>query len=57
MSYPTPTYYSHLVAERARKHYNEMVFGKFGGETDPKLKEVAIKKEIEQAQSIPMYFV
>ena len=57
MSYPTPTYYSHLVAERARKHYNEMVYGKFDQETDPKQKEATIKKEIEHAQSIPMYFV
>ena len=24
VSYPTPTYYAHLVAERARKHHNEL---------------------------------
>ena len=34
-----------------------MVYGKFDQETDPKQKEAAIKKEIEHAQSIPMYFV
>ena len=24
VSYPTPTYYAHLVAERARQHHNEL---------------------------------
>ena len=24
VSYPTPTYYAHLVADRARKHHNEL---------------------------------
>ena len=24
VSYPTPTYYAHLVAERARNHHNEL---------------------------------
>jgi hypothetical protein len=25
VSYPTPTYYAHLAADRARKHHNDML--------------------------------
>ena len=39
VSYPTPTYYSHLAADRARKHHNELM------DEDQKL--VEIKKRIE----------
>ena len=39
VSYPTPTYYSHLAADRARKHHNEMM--------DEDTKLVEIKRRIE----------
>ena len=28
VSYPTPTYYAHLVADRARKHHNDLAMVK-----------------------------
>jgi len=28
VSYPTPTYYSHLAADRARKHHNELILAR-----------------------------
>ena len=54
VSLPTPTYYSHLVADRARKHYNEMASK---DAVMSEAREAAIKKQIEEAESIPMYFV
>ena len=76
VSYPTPTYYAHLAAERARKHHNEMVtkdawlsnfyVKKDGFRKEPesdeeilkkRVKEEEIKRVIETAESIAMYYV
>jgi len=55
VSYPTPTYYSHLAADRARKHVDEL--------TVKKVRESEIKNIIEnlnegkEQDKYNMYFV
>jgi len=49
VSYPTPTYYSHLAADRARKHHNELINAR---ETPAQ-----VKKIIETSKINMMYFV
>ena len=65
VSYPTPTYYSHLVADRARRHYSELAGNECGGsssgsagsvrltEAEKRKIQVIIEKGVEK----PMYFV
>ncbi len=49
VSYPTPTYYAHLAADRARKHHNDLM------ETGVREEE---RDRILQEQHIKiMYFV
>ena len=65
VSYPTPTYYAHLVADRARQHHNELAAADGGGScssgsnphelTDKQKKD--IKKLVETTVHQPMYFV
>ena len=66
MSYPTPTYYSHLVADRARKHHNEMSIHETGGSisggsagsvrlTEDERRK--IQDILEKGVEKPMYFV
>ena len=67
MSIPTPTYYAHLVADRARKHHNELagyesgggsISGNSGGSV--KLTEAEkrkIQSILEEGVKKPMYFV
>ena len=63
MSYPTPTYYAHLVADRARKHHNELAQcdtgsnsgNSRGDPTDQEKRE--IKKKVEEGVEKAMYFV
>ena len=62
---PTPTYYAHLVADRARQHHNELSASDGGGScssgsnphelTDKQKKD--IKKLVETTVHQPMYFV
>ena len=63
VSYPTPTYYAHLVADRARKHHNELsslkegsVSGS-GGYDLPENQKTEIKKLVEEGVKNSMYFV
>merc|ERR1712240_864215 len=63
VSYPTPTYYAHLVADRARKHHNELAMadnsscsGNFKGDLSEKEK-LEIKKRVEEGICKAMYFV
>jgi len=49
VSYPTPTYYSHLAADRARKHHNELILAR---ESPERAKHI-----IENAKINMMYFV
>eukprot|EP00092_Neocalanus_flemingeri_P034497 GFUD01037510.1.p1 GENE.GFUD01037510.1~~GFUD01037510.1.p1 ORF type:complete len:930 (+),score=334.94 GFUD01037510.1:83-2872(+) len=49
VSYPAPTYYSHLAADRARKHHDQLLEENLGKE---RAKEI-----IEQAKTNLMYFV
>jgi len=42
VSYPTPTYYAHLAADRARKHHNDLM-EKQDRDVDAKLQEQDIK--------------
>eukprot|EP00092_Neocalanus_flemingeri_P007368 GFUD01007955.1.p1 GENE.GFUD01007955.1~~GFUD01007955.1.p1 ORF type:complete len:1043 (+),score=306.14 GFUD01007955.1:186-3314(+) len=62
VSYPTPTYYSHLVADRARKHHNELASFD-GGSTSGGSMELTdnqkrdIKKVVEEGVKKAMYFV
>ena len=63
MSYPTPTYYAHLVADRARKHHNELAQSDGGSSsgnskgdlTDREKRE--IKQKVEEGINKAMYFV
>jgi len=66
VSYPTPTYYSHLVADRARKHHNEMSINETGGSisggsagsvrlTEDERRK--IQDILENGVEKPMYFV
>ena len=66
VSYPTPTYYAHLVADRARKHHNELAGYECGGSTSGnsagsvKLTEAEkrkIQEVLERGVAKPMYFV
>ena len=65
MSYPTPTYYAHLVADRARKHHNELASAKegsvsgsgSGGYDLPENHKNEIKKLVEEGVKNSMYFV
>merc|ERR1712013_957062 len=63
VSYPTPTYYAHLVADRARKHHNELAMadnsscsGNSKGDLSEKEK-LDIKKRVEEGICKAMYFV
>jgi len=64
VSYPTPTYYAHLVADRARCHHNELansgdtgsVSGSSGHDLSEKQKN-DIKKIVEAGVKNAMYFV
>ena len=47
VSYPTSTYYSHLVADKARKHHNEL----------SENQKRDIKKLAEEGVKKAMYFV
>jgi len=47
VSYPAPTYYAHLAADRARKHHNDMTARR----------ERDIKEKIEDSEIDLMYFV
>ena len=52
MSYPAPTYYSHLAADRARKHHDHLT------EKERKSQEAAKKiLEEEGSKANLMYFV
>ena len=66
VSYPTPTYYAHLVADRARKHHNELAGYECGGSisgnsagsvklTEPEKRK--IQEILEKGVQKPMYFV
>ena len=63
VSYPTPTYYAHLVAERARKHHNELAYsdgGSTSGSSGNDLTDVQkrnIKRIVEDGVKKSMYFV
>ena len=63
VSYPTPTYYSHLVADRARKHHNELANydgGSTSGSSTNDLTDIQkreIKKVVEEGVKNAMYFV
>ena len=63
VSYPTPTYYAHLVAERARKHRNELssawdgsVSGSSGGYL-PENQRNEVKRKVGEGVKNSMYFV
>merc|ERR1712240_112357 len=63
VSYPPPTYYAHLVADRARKHHNELAMadnsscsGNSKGDLSEKEK-LDIKKRVEEGICKAMYFV
>ena len=63
VSYPTPTYYAHLVADRARKHHNELAMadnssssGNSKGDLSEREKK-DIKRKVEKGVSKAMYFV
>merc|ERR1711972_1117359 len=63
VSYPTPTYYAHLVADRARKHHNELAMadnsscsGNSKGDLSEKEK-LDFKKRVEEGICKAMYFV
>ena len=49
MSYPAPTYYSHLAVDRARKHHDQLLEENLGKER--------AKHIIESAETKLMYFV
>ena len=49
VSYPAPTYYAHLAADRARKHHNDM--------TARRERAPDIKRKIEESDIDLMYFV
>ena len=63
VSYPTPTYYAHLVADRARQHHSELTasdgvgvgVGSNPRELTDKQKS-DIKKLVETTVHQPMYF-
>eukprot|EP00092_Neocalanus_flemingeri_P072437 GFUD01089177.1.p1 GENE.GFUD01089177.1~~GFUD01089177.1.p1 ORF type:complete len:635 (+),score=195.98 GFUD01089177.1:285-1907(+) len=65
VSYPTPTYYAHLVADRARKHHNELAQFDCGSSSgysagSGKMTESErrkIKEIVERGVEKPMYFV
>ena len=63
VSYPTPTYYAHLVAERTRKHHNELAYsdgGSTSGSSGNDLTDVQkrnIKRIVEDGVKKAMYFV
>ena len=66
VSYPTPTYYAHLVADRARKHHNELAGYECGGSTSgnsagsvrlTEAEKRKIQEVLERGVAKPMYFV
>ena len=66
VSYPAPTYYAHLVADRARKHHNDLAgaadwAGSTSGSSGSlRLSEAdrrRIQEVIERGGVRPMYFV
>ena len=52
MSYPAPTYYSHLAADRARKHHDYLV-----DQTKGRKSPAEAKKILENSNTNLMYFV
>jgi len=65
VSYPTPTYYAHLVADRARKHHNDLAGADCGGSSTgstgsarlPESERIRIQEILEKGVEKPMYFV
>jgi len=49
VSYPSPTYYSHLAADRARRHHNDMLA--------KRVRDSEIKRQLEAGDVKLMYFV
>ena len=49
VSYPSPTYYSHLAADRARRHHNDMLA--------KHVRDSEIKRQLEAGDVKLMYFV
>ena len=49
VSYPSPTYYSHLAADRARRHHNDMLA--------KRVRDSDIKRQLEAGDVKLMYFV
>ena len=49
VSYPAPTYYSHLAADRARKHHDQLA--------EENISKERSKEIIEKAETNLMYFV
>ena len=50
VSYPAPTYYSHLAADRARKHHDHMI-------DNDKMSREQAKNKLETSEANLMYFV
>ena len=50
VSYPAPTYYSHLAADRARKHHDHMI-------DNEKMSRDQAKLKLETSDANLMYFV
>merc|ERR1712048_1332312 len=50
VSYPAPTYYSHLAADRARKHHDHMI-------DNDKMSREQAKNKLETSDANLMYFV
>ena len=67
VSYPTPTYYAHLVADRARKHHNELAGYEGGGSISgnsagsvrlTEAEKRRVQEILERGVKVsPMYFV
>ena len=65
VSYPTPTYYAHLVADRARKHHNDLAGADCGGSSAgsagslqlSEAERIKIQQVLEAGVSQNMYFV
>ena len=52
VSYPAPTYYSHLAADRARKHHDYLTDRQKGNKSPREAKKI-----LENSQTNIMYFV
>ena len=66
VSYPAPTYYAHLVADRARKHHNDLAgaadcsgstSGSAGSVRLSEADRRKIQEILEKGGVRPMYFV